>query len=112
MIFTSSLYVLYIARRKMPAYARPQLLNVLILFSVSKRSQSENFDLSELTSIVIKDLEEQYFDKKLLEREFKIFGANKVSLQPSKQSAVVTFTTHVSVIEKVPILGLHVISCI
>jgi hypothetical protein len=45
---------------------------------------------------VIKDLAEQYFDKKLLEREFEIFGPNKVSLQPSKQSAVVYFTTHVS----------------
>ena len=95
----------------MPANAQPQLLIIFIFFSVLKRSQSENVDISEFTSIVIKDLEEQYFDKKLLEREFKIFGENKVSLQPSKQSAVVTFTTHVSVIEKVPILWLHVISC-
>ena len=66
------------------------------IFSGLRRSLSGNVDISELTSIVIKDLAEQYFDKKLLEREFEIFGPNKVSLQPSKQSAVVYFTTHVS----------------
>ena len=89
----------------MPACAQPQLLIILIFFSVLKRSQSENVDISEFTSIVIKDLEEQYFDKKLLEREFKIFGANKVSLQPSKQSAVVTFTTHVSGLKRFLFFG-------
>ena len=62
-----------------------------------KRSLS-NTDVSDLTSILIKDLPQEYFDKKLLEREFAIFGANKVSLQPTKQSIVVNFATHVSAI--------------
>ncbi|CAB4017470.1 Hypothetical predicted protein, partial [Paramuricea clavata] len=68
---------------------KPKMIKILSLTCTLS-----NTDVSELTSILIKDLPQEYFDKKLLEREFAIFGANKVSLQPTKQSVVVNFATH------------------
>ncbi|XP_028404230.1 germinal-center associated nuclear protein-like isoform X2 [Dendronephthya gigantea] len=58
-----------------------------------KRTLS-NTDVSELTSIVVNGLTGEYFDKKLLEERFARFGTNKVSLQPSKQTAIVNFADH------------------
>ena len=65
-----------------------------------KRRTSTSMDVSDLTAIVIKGLTKDYFKKELLTKCFSAYGKIKVSLQPAKEIAVITFDSHVSTVHQ------------
>ena len=71
-------------------------LTCFIVVSPKALKRSISTDISEITSIVIKGLTKEYFNKELLTEYLSVYGKIKVVLQPARGNAVITFNSHVS----------------